>query len=212
MAIPFWETGIQFLALNSCWQIDQFNRKRAGLHPEAVAHAIKQAQKQESDARQVGPTGAGQTAAADRRVASRCHRRRSKMKDIDFLGNLQNNGVRIALHGDVHEMRRELIGYWHEKKLHIVGSGSFGAAAVDRPESTPRLYNVLEIARDFTSVRVHTRCQPKPDGPWDGWHEWPDRTAAKGRAVLRHQVVKSGDDASDARSFRHRRRDDSPTQ
>src|SRR5262249_39271942 len=27
--------GIQFLTLNSCWQIDPFNRKRAGLHPEA---------------------------------------------------------------------------------------------------------------------------------------------------------------------------------
>jgi hypothetical protein len=37
----------------------------------------------------------------------------------------------------------------------------------------PRLYNVLEIARDLKSARVHTRCQPKPDGPWKGWNEWP---------------------------------------
>jgi hypothetical protein len=45
----------------------------------------------------------------------------------------------------------------------------------------PRLYNVLEIARDLKSARVHTRCQPKPDGPWDGWHEWPDPDGGKGR-------------------------------
>ena len=97
------------------------------------------------------------------------------MTDIEFLGNLQKNGIKFALHGDVHDMRRELIGYWQtESKLHIMGSGSFGARAEDRPESTPRLYNLLEIARDFTSVRVHTRHQSKPDGPWDGWYEWPD--------------------------------------
>jgi len=58
---------------------------------------------------------------------------------------------------------------------------SFGAVGTDRPEATPRLYNVLEIARDLKSARVHTRCQPKPDGPWDGWYEWPDPDGGKGR-------------------------------
>jgi hypothetical protein len=181
IAIPFWETGIQFLTLNSCWQIDEFNRKRAGLLPEAVAYAIKEAQKQESEARK------SDQLAPDRpllRIAVWHHSVTApdfKMTDIEFLGNLQKNSVKLALHGDVHEMRRELIGYWHEKKLYVIGSGSFGAAAVDRPESTPRLYNVLEIARDLKSARVHTRCQPKPDGPWDGWHEWPDPDGGKGR-------------------------------
>ncbi len=56
--------------------------------------------------------------------------------------------------------------------------------ADDRPESTPRLYNILEIARDLASVRVHTRCQPKPDGPWDGWYEWPDPDGGKGRVAF----------------------------
>ena len=31
IAIPFWETGLQFLALNSGWQIGRFHRKRSGL-------------------------------------------------------------------------------------------------------------------------------------------------------------------------------------
>lgn len=40
--MPFWEAGVQFLVLNSCWQIDRFDRKRSGVHLEAVANAIKQ--------------------------------------------------------------------------------------------------------------------------------------------------------------------------
>ncbi len=183
MAIPFWETGLQFMALNSCWQIDRFNRKRSGVHIEAVANAIKQAQKQEENARTTGPLPAGKPLL---RIAVWHHAVAGpeQMKDTEFLGNLQKNGVRLALHGDVHEMQRELVGYRHEKKVHVVGSGSFGARAEDRPEATPRLYNVLEIDRDLKSARVHTRCQPKPDGPWDGWHEWPDPDGGKGRLAF----------------------------
>ena len=35
------------------------------------------------------------------------------LQDTNFIGHLQNNGVKICLHGDVHELRRDLIGYWH---------------------------------------------------------------------------------------------------
>ena len=37
-----------------------------------------------------------------------------------------------------------------------------------------RLCNVLEIERDGSAVRVHTRCQETLDGDWGGWDEWPD--------------------------------------
>jgi hypothetical protein len=170
-AIPFWETGIQFIALNSCWQIDEFNRKRSNVSPEAVAKALKEAEKQLDEARKSRVFGSDRPLL---RIATWHHSvaGSEQMKNVDFIGNLQKNGVRIALHGDVHEMRRDLIGYFHQKRIHIVGAGSFGARAEDRPESIPRLYNVLEIQRDLTSARVHTRCQPKPDGAWDGYHEW----------------------------------------
>ena len=182
VAVPFWETGIQFMALNSCWQIDEFHPKRSGLHVEAVAHAIRHAGKQEDDARKAGQIAAGKPLL---RIAVWHHAvaGAEQMKDTDFLGNLQKNGVRLALHGDIHEMQREIVGYRHDKQIHIVGSGSFGARAEDRRESTPRLYNLLEIARDLKSARVHTRCQPQPDGPWDGWHEWPDPDGGKGRVA-----------------------------
>ena len=186
ISIPFWETCIQFLALNSCWQVDQFHRKRSSLHVEAVAYAIKQAQEQEDAARKTGQLPAGKPLL---RIAVWHHAVAGpeQMKDIDFIGNLQKNYVSLALHGDVHEIRREMIGYWHSKKLHVIGSGSFGARASDRQESEPRLYNVLEIERDLKSARVHTRSQPKPDGPWKGLNEWP-RTDGGDGAVSYYDI------------------------
>jgi WD40 repeat protein/GTPase SAR1 family protein len=180
IAIPFWETGIQFLTLNSCWQIDEFNRKRSGLNVEAVAHVIKEAQKQEEEARKLGHLAPDKTLL---RIAVWHHAVAGpeQMQDVEFLGNLQKNGVKIALHGDVHEMRRDFVGYQHKNQLHIAGSGSFGARAEARRESTPRLYNILEIGRNLKSAQVHTREQRTPDGRWDGWHEWSDPDGGKGR-------------------------------
>jgi hypothetical protein len=167
----FPDTRMQFLTLNSCWQIDQFNRKRSGVHPEAVAHLISEADKQvkqasESKALEEGIKilrfGVWHHAVADQEL----------MRNTDFVEHLQNNGVKICLHGDVHEIRRDLIGHWHRKGIFIVGAGSFGSPPEGRPESTPRLYNLLEVQPDLSSVRVHTRSQPKPDGAWKGWNEW----------------------------------------
>jgi WD40 repeat protein len=179
MAIPFWETGLQFLALNSCWQVDQFHRKRAGLHPEAVAYALKEAHRQEGEARKTDQIAA-QSPLLRIAVWHHAVAGPDQIRETDFLGHLQNSGVKIALHGDVHELRRDVIGYYHTKKLFVVSSGSFGSSAADRPESTPRIYNLLEIQRDLTSARVHTRQQPKPNGPWKPWNEWPRPDGGEG--------------------------------
>ena len=180
IVVPFWDTGLQFLALNSSWQIDEFFRKRSGVNVEAVATAIKAAQKQETEARISGKLPQGKPLL---RIAVWHHSINGpeQMRDLEFLGNLCKSDVKIIMHGDVHEMRREQIGYAKTNSLQIVGSGSFGARSNERPESTPRLYNLLEISRDLKSVRIHTRCQAKKDGPWDGWHEWPDPDGGKGR-------------------------------
>ena len=65
-----------------------------------------------------------------------------------FLEKLRQADVKLGLHGHVHEERADLVGYVHPRKIHIVGAGSFGAVKEDRPESTPRLYNMMEIARN----------------------------------------------------------------
>lgn len=182
ISIPFWQKryGLQFLTLNSCWQLDEFDRKRSGILPDAVAHALDQANKQEAAARASGELDAG---APVLRLAIWHHAVAGpeQMKDTDFIGHLQNRGVRLGLHGDVHHLRRDLVGYWHPKKLHIAGSGSFGAPAEGRPESTPRLYNLIEIAPDLKSATIHTREQRKPDGTWQGWHEWDDPDGGRGK-------------------------------
>jgi GTPase SAR1 family protein len=174
-AVPFWETGIQFLTLNSCWQVDEFYRKRSGVNVEAVANAIREAQKQETSAREAGQLPEGKPLL---RIAVWHHAVAGpeQMTDTAFLTNLQKAGVRVGMHGDIHELRRDVVGHWHEqgKQLHILGAGSFGAPPEGRPESMPRLYNVIEIDRNLTSMKVHTRQQPKVDGAWTGWHDWPN--------------------------------------
>jgi hypothetical protein len=168
----FPDTRIQFLTLNSCWQIDEFNRKRSGVHPDAVAHVIREADKQVKEAIERGDL---EERAKILRVGVWHHAVAGPemMQNTDFIGHLQNNGVKIGLHGDVHEIRREIIDYWQEKRVFIVGAGSFGSPPEGRPESTSRLYNLLEVRRDFRSVRVHTRSQLKSDSPWRGYYEWP---------------------------------------
>ncbi|HNO61546.1 MAG TPA: hypothetical protein PKH44_12990, partial [Plasticicumulans sp.] len=48
------------------------------------------------------------------------------------------------------------------------------ADAKDRPESTPRLYNLIEIDRDQNRLRVYTRQMPKAGGAWGPNSVWPD--------------------------------------
>ncbi len=179
IAIPFWDTRIQFLALNSCWQIDQFFRQRAGIHPDALAAAIAQAQEQVSDAVAAGTLKADDSilriAVWHHAVTAGTNTADVKIDDLSFLTNLENNDVKLALHGDVHEHRRSIVDHWKANKLHILGAGSFGARPDDRAPSTPCLYNLLEISRDLKSIRVHTRQQRTPNGAWEGWFEWPDR-------------------------------------
>ena len=44
----------------------------------------------------------------------------------------------------------------------------------ERVESTPRLYQLLEISPDHRTVRVYTRGLKKLGGAWEPWYEWPD--------------------------------------
>ena len=179
-AIPFWKSGLQFVALNSCWQIDSFHRKRSGINAEARAHALREAGRQVKQAQQDGQLSGD---AKILRIAVWHHAVQGpeQMQNTEFLSHLQNNQVKLGMHGDVHQLRRDLVGHWRGKKqLHILGAGSFGSRAEDRPESTPRLYNFLEIYRDLKRVKVHTRSQLTADSAWRGWNEWPREDGSEG--------------------------------
>ncbi|HEX5733797.1 MAG TPA: metallophosphoesterase [Blastocatellia bacterium] len=163
----FTETGIQFITFNSACEIDEWFPDRASIHPGALARALEKAEEQVAEQMKKG--------ASVFRIAVWHHPITGNEKIVKdaFLQQLRQANVLLALHGHVHEDRPDVVGYPHPKKIHVAGAGSFGAPTNDRPESTPRLYNLIEIARDHSSVMIHTRCLRKEEGAWEGWAVWP---------------------------------------
>jgi predicted MPP superfamily phosphohydrolase len=176
----FEDTGVQFLALNTAWEIDQFFPKRASVHAEALANALKAADKQVRDAIEHRGLKKNQPRL---RIAVFHHAIHGPwaMPILDFLSNLQTAGVKLCFHGDVHEMRRQWIDYWDkDRNLHVVGAGTFGAKRDEITEGAARSYNLLEITSELKHARVYVREQPKPDGAWRGWNHFPDPDGGRG--------------------------------
>jgi predicted phosphodiesterase len=167
-AIPytFAESRIQFFALNSCWKIDEWFPSRSAIHSGAVPRCVAKGEDQLKRESVEGSVF---------RIAVWHHPLLGgeAIADSSFLEQLRQANVRLVLHGHVHEQQAELLGYQHRNSTHVVAAGAFGAPANARPESTPRLYNLLELARDHSSLRVHTRAMRKSGGAWSGWPEWP---------------------------------------
>jgi hypothetical protein len=172
-AIPFYfpESNIQLLALNSCWEIDEFFPERASIYGRALANGLLMADQQLERAQQNN----GISKADILRLAIWHHpvTGNDKIRDDAFLSRLSNANFKLCLHGHVHEERADLIGYTDPmSQMYVAGAGSFGAPATQRPENVPCLYNILEIANDRSHVKVHTRWLPKSSGAWDGWAMW----------------------------------------
>ncbi len=183
-SLLFEEAGIQFVALNSSWQIDEFFPERAGIHPGALERSLAVANEQLAAHRR--DNGSPETCL---RIAIWHHPVSGPecMQDIAFLDRLRQSDFQLCLHGHVHESRAELLGYTHARKLHVIGAGSFGAPQNARPESTPRLYNLVEIERDHSRVRVHTRCLRLTGSAWEGWAVWPGEAAFEKRSYYEIQ-------------------------
>jgi len=177
----FADTGVQFLTLNSAWEVDEYFPRRSGIHPGALSRGLVQAEDQVARARKEGQLVANKPLL---RIALWHHpvMGAGHMEEDAFLERLRQTGFRLCLHGHVHEDRADLVGYLHPtRKVYIAGAGAFGAAVHDRPESVPRLYNVLDIAPDRDRICVHTRCLRKETGAWEGWAVWPGDTPTERR-------------------------------
>jgi small GTP-binding protein len=164
---------IQFLALNSAWEIDEYFKNRSSISATALSAGMIKADDQIERAKKAGSLKADDPVL---RIAVWHHPITGNDKiEVDaFVERLRQAEFKLCLHGHVHEERAELIGYLDpSRKLRVAGAGSFGAPTNARPESTPRLYNLLEIERDHSRIRVHTRCMRKSDGAWEGWAVWP---------------------------------------
>jgi GTPase SAR1 family protein/predicted phosphodiesterase len=166
------ETRLQFLTLNSSWEVDQWFQDRSHIHDGALSRGLMAADQQVAKAREAGLLSAE---ARVLRLAVWHHpiTGNEKMQRDAFMGRLQQAGVRLVLHGHVHEERADLIGYTNPStQVHVIGAGSFGAPTYHRPESVPRMYNLLEVARDHSQVRVCTRALRKEGGAWGGHPIW----------------------------------------
>ncbi len=182
LSVLFEETGIQFLALNSAWMIDEYHKGRSGINEKAMAKALIEAGRRIEEAKKAKRM---KEDASVLRIAVWHHPAtgNEKIADDDFIEKLRKADFKLCLHGHVHEDRTDLVGYLHPaRKLHMAGAGSFGAVAAHRPPSTPRLYNVIEIPRDHSLIRVNTRCMRKESGAWDGWAVWPGENASVKKA------------------------------
>lgn len=178
MVRTFADLGLQFLLLNSAWELDEFDRGNANIDPAALAAALKQANEELADA------GGDLQRIGVWHHALETEAGGDRLKNPGILKqHLQKNGFKLGLHGDVHKLERQWIGYWHvPSSLHIVGSGSFGSPDVGIEHATPRLYNLLLFKKDRSTVQVHTRAQPKEGGAWEGWAHWPSREDSESEA------------------------------
>ena len=166
--ILFSEHRLQFLAMNSAWEIDEYFRERSSIPEQALARGLALAEQQRREA--LGP----QQRVLRLAVWHHPITGNEKIQDTAFVERMLQADVRVCLHGHVHEDRAEMVNYLHpERRLHVLGAGSFGAPMHHRPESVPRLYNVLEVPRDLRQLRVHTRAMPKQGGAWGAWAVWP---------------------------------------
>jgi small GTP-binding protein len=173
--IPFFfsESRLQFLAMNSAWEIDEYFKERSSIPDNALSRGLSRAQQDITKARERGElTGDAKVL----RLAVWHHpiTGNEKIQADAFMKRLLQADVRVCLHGHVHEDRADLVNHLHsERRIHVMGAGSFGAPTYERPESVPRLFNLLEVQRDLQRLRVHTRCMRKQGGAWEGWAVWP---------------------------------------
>jgi len=158
------------LSANSSWEIDEFFPNRSSIHSGALSRGLSKAEELIKDAKVQGLLDQDDEIL---KIAVWHHPTtgNEKMIDDSFMERMQQTEFKLCLHGHIHEEKTDLFGYIHpRRKIHISGAGSFETP--DRPESIPRLYNLIEISPNHAIIRVHTRCKKKSTGAWTGYAEW----------------------------------------
>lgn len=84
---------------------------------------------------------------------------RTDYMDIEIVRGMIGRGFRLGLYGHQHKAQVVPHQVWmpDQERMAVVSAGSLCAGAYDLPTGTFRQYNVLEIAEDFSSVRIHVR-------------------------------------------------------
>jgi GTPase SAR1 family protein/predicted MPP superfamily phosphohydrolase len=150
-----------FVTFNSAWNTAQYSPDSSQIIDAAVNEASRRLEEVDGNPLLIGVWHHPITG-------------NEKIENDAFVQRLRNAGIQLCLHGHIHESKADLLGYLHPRKIHVIGTGSFGAPSKDRKESTPRLYQLLEFKNERSRLRVHTRGLRKSGGAWDPWYEWPN--------------------------------------
>jgi hypothetical protein len=153
------EDGIEFLTLNSAWEIDRFNPGRISINGDALSKALLR----------TAPQAKLRIVAWHHAVAGN-----RKVANPEAIERLTNAGYRLCLHGDVHEERNDLLNHLDaDRSFHVAGAGSFSSRDSNLPYATPRLYNLFEIDRGLGRVHVRARAQRRFDGAFEAYAIYP---------------------------------------
>lgn len=84
---------------------------------------------------------------------------RTDYMDVEIVRGMIWLGFRLWLYGHQHRAQIAPHQIWlpSQERMAVVSAGSLCAGARELPTGTYRQYNILEIAGDFTHVRVHVR-------------------------------------------------------
>lgn len=84
---------------------------------------------------------------------------RTDYMDVNIVRSMIGGGFRLGLHGHQHKAQAGGQRVWlsNEETMAIASAGSLCAGTRDLPTGTYRQYNLVEIAEDFRSARLHVR-------------------------------------------------------
>jgi hypothetical protein len=85
---------------------------------------------------------------------------RTDYMDVDIVRGMIGRGFRLGLYGHQHKTQITPHQVWlpDRERMAVISAGSLCAGAHELPTGVHRQYNMLEIAPDFRSVRVHVRA------------------------------------------------------
>lgn len=85
---------------------------------------------------------------------------RTDYMDVDIVRGMIGRGFRLGLYGHQHKTQVVPHQVWlpDRERMAVISAGSLCAGVNDLPIGIHRQYNILEIANDFRSVRVHVRA------------------------------------------------------
>lgn len=84
---------------------------------------------------------------------------RTDYMDVEIIRGMIGRGFRLGLYGHQHKAQAEPQHLFlpDRESMAVVSAGSLCAGASELPTGVHRQYNVIEIAPDFRSARVHVR-------------------------------------------------------